>query len=423
MKQKIKRILTIGSIIGLMTSSVVPVSAADASIKTQNPQSIQEKKILPLEEAIAGAINNSDKLTLKSREIKMYEDKMRLQEKYNDYYNSINQKVYDYPYDKLELQEKQNKQAKEFMKDQIASDITNKYNDMVLKEIDLNKAKRALEFKRRDFEFINGKLSLEMATPTEVKDAQIELTSLENDIRTKENLLNDNKEYFKVITDLDVKDTYKLDYSMNYEKFKITGSVDEYIDDKIDTYLNYDNKIFKLSKDYMKKLKEDGIKDIMSKTPETLPDRASNITVKADGTTEFDAGSYALRLIDYQQKQQEYLAKLNAYGEYIDGQYSVDEAKVNIDEAKKNLKNAMKESYSTLLALEDKINNLKEQETSVNTKLSFAKAQVDMGLMLQNDYDKQVLESEDLDTGIRKLVYIYNNLKENIQKPWILSSK
>ncbi|AQR94723.1 hypothetical protein [Clostridium saccharoperbutylacetonicum] len=423
MKQRIKRILTIGSIIGLMTSSVVPVSAADTSIKTQNLQSIKEKKNLPLEEAIAGAINNSDKLNLKSREIKMYEDKMRLQEKYNDYYNSINQKVYDYPYDKLELQEKQSKQAKEFMKDQIASDITNKYNDMVLKEIDLSKSKRALEFKRRDLEFINGKLSLEMATPTEVKDAQIELTSLENDIRAKEKLLNDNKEYFKVITDLDVKDTYKLDYSMNYEKFKITGSVDEYIDDKIDTYLNYDNKIFKLSKDYMKKLKEDGIKDIMSKTPETLPDRTSNITVKADGTTEFDAGSYALRLIDYQKKQQEYLAKLNAYEEYIDGQYSVDEAKVNIDEAKKNLKNAMKESYSTLLALEDKINNLKEQETSVNTKLSFTKAQVDMGLMLQNDYDKQVLESEALDTGIRKLVYTYNNLKDNIQKPWILSSK
>ncbi|AGF55982.1 hypothetical protein B0P06_005762 [Clostridium saccharoperbutylacetonicum] len=423
MKQRIKRILTIGSIIGLMTSSVVPVSAADTSIKTQNLQSIKEKKNLPLEEAIAGAINNSDKLNLKSREIKMYEDKMRLQEKYNDYYNSINQKVYDYPYDKLELQEKQSKQAKEFMKDQIASDITNKYNDMVLKEIDLNKSKRALEFKKIDLEFIKGKLSLEMATPTEVKDAQIELTSLENDIRAKENLLNDNKDYFKVITDLDVKDNYKLDYSMNYEKFKITGSVDEYIDDKIDTYLNYDNKIFKLSKDYMKKLKEDGIKDIMSKTPETLPDRASNITVKADGTTEFDAGSYALRLIDYQQKQQEYLAKLNAYGEYIDGQYSVDEAKVNIDEAKRNIKNAMKESYSTLLALEDKINNLKEQETSVNTKLSFAKAQVDMGLMLQNDYDKQVLESEDLDTGIRKLVYTYNNLKDNIQMPWILSSK
>lgn len=92
-----------------MTSSVVPVSAADTSIKTQNLQSIKEKKNLPLEEAIAGAINNSDKLNLKSREIKMYEDKMRLQEKYNDYYNSINQKVYDYPYDKLELQEKQSK--------------------------------------------------------------------------------------------------------------------------------------------------------------------------------------------------------------------------------------------------------------------------------------------------------------------------
>lgn len=120
----------------------------------------------------------------------------------------------------LNFKKNKAKQAKEFMKDQIASDITNKYNDMVLKEIDLNKSKRALEFKKIDLEFIKGKLSLEMATPTEVKDAQIELTSLENDIRAKENLLNDNKDYFKVITDLDVKDNYKLDYSMNYEKFK-----------------------------------------------------------------------------------------------------------------------------------------------------------------------------------------------------------
>ncbi|MFW2490302.1 TolC family protein [Clostridium chromiireducens] len=441
MSKKIKKVLIIGIVLSIINSSALPAFAVedkekltkvqttlvnekivDISTKTQNLQITEVRKILTLDKAIEAAISNSDKLKLKSKEIKMYQDKIDLQEKNNDYYKSIGQKVYDFPYDKLELQEKQTKESKEFMEDQIANDITNKYNDMILKEIDINKSKRYLELKKKDFDFIKGKLSLEMATPTEVKDAEIELKSLENDIKAKENLLNDNKEYFKVLTDLDIKNTYKLDDSMKYEKFKISGSMDEYIDDKIDKYLKYDTEILKLTKDYMKDLKDDGIKDIMKKDTEKLPDKALSITAKEDGTYEFDSGSYALKLIEYQQKQMEYLAKLNAYGEYIGGDYNVSEAKVKLEESKRNLKNGLKEGYSTLLDLENKIDALKEQVNSTNTKLSFGKAQVDMGLMLQNDYDKQVLESEDLDTGIRKLVYTYNNLKDSIQKPWILSN-
>lgn len=442
MKKNVKKVLTIGMLLSIINSNTIPAFAVednekkneiqstlvnekigDSPSKTQNLQITETKKILTLDKAIEAAIDNSDKLKLKSKEIKMYQDKMKLQEKMNDYYESIDQKVYEFPYDKLELQEKQTKESKKFMKDQIANDITNKYNDMVLKEIDINKSKRYLELKKKDLEFIKGKLSLEMATPTEVKDAQIDLKSYENDIKAKENLLKDNKEYFKVLTDLDVENTYKLDYSMKYEKFKINGSIDEYIDDKIDKYLKYDTKILKLTKDYIKDLKDDGIKDVMKEDVEKLPDKSSSVTAKEDGTYEFDSGSYALKLIEYQQKQMEHLAKLNAYGDYIDGEYSVSEGKVKLDESKKNLKNGLKESYSTLLDLENKIDTLKEQVNSTNTKLSFGKAQVDMGLMLQNDYDKLVIESEDLDTGIRKLVYTYNNLKESIEKPWILSNK
>lgn len=442
MKKNIKKVLTIGMLLSIMNSSTIPAFAVednektneiqstlandkmgDLSTITKNIQITEERKTLKLDKAIEAAISNSDKLKLKSKEIRMYQDKMKLQEKNNDYYESIGQKLYGFPYDKLELQEKQTKESKKLMEDQIANDITNKYNDMILKEIDINKSKRYLELKKKDLEFIKGKLSLEMATPTEVKDAQIDLKSYENDIKAKENLLKDNKEYFKVLTYLDIENTYKLDYSMKYEKLKINGSIDKYIDDKIDKYLKYDTKILKLTKDYMKDLKDDGIKDIMKKDTEKLPDKASSVTSKEDGTYEFDSGSYALKLIEYQQKQMEHLAKLNAYGEYIDGEYSVSEAKVKLEESKSNLKNGLKESYSALIDLENKINTLKEQVNSTNTKLSFGKAQVDMGLILQNDYDKQVIESEDLDNGIRKLVYTYNNLKESIEKPWILSNK
>ena len=78
--------------------------------------------------------------------------------------------------------------------------------------------------------------------------------------------------------------------------------------------------------------------------------------------------------MEYQQKQQEYYTKLNAYGEYLDGKYSADEAQVKLDDTKKNLKNALKESYSTLLDLENKIDTLKEQVNSTNTKLKICKS-------------------------------------------------
>ena len=257
MRKNIKKILTVGIVLSIMNSSIIPVFAAETtgnlnvsesslsygndstgnnSTDIQNVQTIAGKKILTLDKAINGAINNSDKLALKSKEIKMYEDKMDLQEKTNDYYEAISQKVYDFPYDKLELQEKQTKQSKDFMEDQIASDITNKYNDMVLKEIEIDKSKRNLEFKKKDLEFMKGKLTLGMATPNQLNDAQIELKSLQDEITAKENSLNNNKDYFKVLTDLDLKNTYTLDYNINYTKFKIDGSVDEYIDDKIDKY-------------------------------------------------------------------------------------------------------------------------------------------------------------------------------------------
>lgn len=443
MKNNIKNIIAFGIVASIMNSSIVPVFAAEntssESLNTskgaqtytskgenisvgQVVENAKNIKVLKLNDAIEAAINNSDKLTLKSKEIKMYEDKMDLQEKTNDFYESINQKVYDYPYDKLELQKKQTEQSKKFMKDQISIDITNKYNDMVLKEIDISKSKRNLELKKNDLTYLKGKLSLGMATDNQVTDAEIELRTLQDEITAKENSLNNNKDYFKVLTDLDLKNTYKLDYEMNYTKFKINGSVDEYLDDRIDKYLKYDTEILKLTKDYMKDLKDDGVKDVINEDPPKTPEKSNFASADADGNPAFDSGSYALSLIAYQQKQQEYINKLNVYGQYLDGKYDVAKAQVKLDDSKKNLKNGLKESYSTLLDLENKIDRLKEQVNSTNTKLRFAKAQVDMGLMLQNDYDKQVIASEELDNTLRKLVYAHNNLRDSIQKPWILSN-
>lgn len=442
MRKNLKNIAVIGITISVINVSIIPVFAADniessrvSRTETsyanslgdlndsQNIQAANGKQVLKLNDAMKGAIDNSEDLSLKSDEIRMYQDKEKLQDKYNDFYQSLNQKVYDYDYEKLEDQEKQAKQSEDFVEDQIKSDITNKYNDMVLQEIDIDKSKKDLELENNDLNYLKGKLSMGMATPNDVNDAQINIKSLQDEITAKENALSDDEDYFKVLTNYDLKNTYILDYDMDYTKFKIDGSIDDYIDERLNSYFEYDDKIIDLTKDYMKDLKDDGIKNIMDQDIPTAPNPSNYTTTDANGNTSLDSGKYALSLVDYEQKELNYYTKLESYNSYLDGKYNYYESKVKLDDTKKNLKNVLKENYSTLLDLENKIDTLKEQVNSTDTKLKFAKAQVDMGLMLKNDYDKQVLASEDLNTTLRKLVYTHNNLRDSIEKPWVLSNQ
>ena len=50
------------------------------------------------------------------------------------------------------------------------------------------------------------------------------------------------------------------------------------------------------------------------------------------------------------------------------------------------------------------------------------KTQVDIGIMTNNDYKAQVVKSEELDISLKNLINTYNNLKNSIEKPWVLSS-
>jgi outer membrane protein TolC len=155
-----------------------------------------------------------------------------------------------------------------------------------------------------------------------------------------------------------------------------------------------------------------------------IPDKSKFAEIDTStGNHTFNSSGYALSLIGYIQDQQKFMKKLDGYGAYLDGQYSLAESKVKLDDAKKSLQNGLKESYLTLLDLENKINTLNEQIKSTNTKLRYAKSQVDIGLMTETNYKAQVLKSQDLDIALRNLINTYNSLENSIQKPWILSSK
>ncbi|NSJ92909.1 hypothetical protein G7A79_28015, partial [Coprococcus sp. MSK.21.13] len=193
------------------------------------------------------------------------------QDRIDDFYDSIDQNVYDFPYDKLELQEDQTRQSREFLEDQIASDIRSKYNAIVLKEIDIDKSKRDLKVKSKDLETMKTKVEIGMATPNQLTDAQIQIKTLKDNIKAKEDSLKNSKDYFKVLTDLDL-DQYRLDRDIDYEVFRIDGSVDEYMDERIEEYLKYNDKILDLTKEYIEELEDDEIDELPDAPSTKLPD-------------------------------------------------------------------------------------------------------------------------------------------------------
>ena len=430
MNKNISLLIALALSVSLAGGNCISVSAiekSDFNVSTSNNIGVS---VITLDRAIDAAISNSDSLKLKSKEIKYYKDKLKLQEYSNDFYEDINDddidnELLEFSYDKLEIQKDQSEATKNFLKDQITADITDKYNAIILKEIEIENLKKSFEIKNNELYYLKAKVQIGKAKSNDLEDKEIEVKSLKDSITAKENSLSINKEYFGVLTNLNTSNCI-FDRSVNYNKFKIDGSIDNYIDEKLDEYLHYNEEILNLTEDTFNEVKDDGVDDILDEDPPSVPDKAKYVSTETDEngkpTASFNYGGYALGMMEYQSKIESYIKHLQRYESYLDGKYSIDEGKVKLEDSKKKLKNGLKESYAALLDLENTIDNLSNTVNSTNKKLEFAKASVENGLMTENDYNSKVLSAKDLESNLRKLVNTHDKLKNNIEKPWTLSS-
>lgn len=414
LKKGINKVIAIGIGFSIMYGSVVPAFAADNTTiyngTFTNKQSLaSEKKVLTLKTAVDAAIENSDKLYLKSKEIKYYKDKMDLQEKLDD----LSSQSLDFSYDKLDLQRDQAKQDKEFMADQIESDITQKYNDIVSSEIELGKLSRELDIKNKDLKNTELKEQLGLITATDLKSAQLDIQTLNNKINVKQDTLKNKRDYLGVLTNLDLSN-YELDKNINYEAFKIDDSVDEYIDEQVDKYLEYTDQMVELLNDTVEDMEDADYDDDDPEKP-SLSDYTTTVIDPSTGNPVTVPDKDA-----YKEAMTKYSTKLSTYGSYLEMKFNADSTKVTVDDSRKSLKDALKTSYANLKDLENKITVMKGQIELTNKKLEHAKLQSDLGLITVNEYNNIALQSEELDSGLRSLVNGYNTLKDGIEKPWVL---
>jgi outer membrane protein TolC len=395
--------INITNSVAVTTTNATSSNSGVIYIKDQ----VKQKPVLTLQSAIDAAISNSGKLALKSKEIKLYEDKLDIQDELDDIQGNDN----DFPYDKLELTVDQTKEQKDYMEDQIAQDITNKYNDLITKNNELNKIEKQLEIKTIENGYLKVKKDLGLSTAIELNNAEIDFQKLKNSEKAKENQLKNAQDYFQVLTEKDL-NQYSLEEKQEFEVFKIDKSQDEYFDKVIDKYYKYDKKLIELTKDSL----DDNKVDRPDSEDKPDADDYKSTVENADGTisSQFDSSGYAAA-------QQAYEKSYTDYGTYLQDKYNLSSSKVSLEESNKNLKKGLKESYASLLDMENTINVAKANIEVKNNELSIAKLKYDEGLMTKTSYDKLVLDNGTLETDLRTSINDYNTLKNKIQKPWLLS--
>ena len=214
MNKKMSKIVAISCGVGIITANLIPVYAdnntssinkVDNSILSDSNKRTSEKEILTAREAVSAALKNSEKLKMKSEEIKMLKEKLEVQDEFDSFTGSDN----SFPYDQIGLLKNQSEQAKGFMEDQIANDITNKFNDLVSRENELDKIKNKLEIKTKEIKDMKLKKDLGLVTSLETESAELELQTLQNTQKAKLQELKNNQDYFKLLTNIDL-NNYEL---------------------------------------------------------------------------------------------------------------------------------------------------------------------------------------------------------------------
>lgn len=418
MRNNLNKVIAFAIGVSVITGNVVPVIAAETKVtyinEVQNNKS-NSKPILTLNDAVNAAINNSDTIKLYDKKItmlnKVKKDNEKLEEVAKDN-NKMDSTTQDYLEDSRELELKSVKRDRDRYIDKLTRDITTKYNDLVTCQKKIDKARRDLEVSQKDLDDYELKVSLGLSTELEKDSYEIKIISSKNDIQKQENELKNAQDYFKQLTNKDVS-KYSLVEDIEYNKFTIDESVDDYFDEIIESYMEYDEENIKLNKDYLDDNKPEEVVKPSGSVPNKDDYKDENGTVDRD--------EYEKAISAYNKKWTDYTDYLSKHIDYLKNKYKLAEGQVNIEDAKKNLKNGLKSLYAAALDLENNIDLLGKSMELTNSKIKLSKVQYDLGLITQNQYNKECNSAIEIEINMRNLIDNYNKIIDQIEKPWLIS--
>ncbi|WP_070000259.1 TolC family protein [Cellulosilyticum sp. I15G10I2] len=343
MKISFKKLLTVFMSIVLL--SALPLSAAEL------------KPVLKLDDAVQSAFVRSNQVSLNVKEY----DLLREQLKAIEGASFVS-------YQTMYLTKAKNEQQAQIIKDQITYDITNRYNALILLEKEIMNLDASIMINSKKLQTMALQKKLGLVSTLEFDNAQIQLDMQKSTHKAKLEALTNDQNHFKVLTGKDLS-KYLLDDAISYEPFRITGSVENYTNNKAADYLKYDKDIVALQAD-----------NILQEGATPMP-----------------------------------------WAVYLGEKYKVDKNLSTLENNQEKIKQGLISSYSTLLSLEEQIATLQNQLKLIHNQLQIAKLQAEVGMITKLDYDTQLIKLQDTDYALIKLITNYNSLKTAIQKPWVSS--
>jgi len=431
MRKNINKIVAFAIGISIMSGSIMPVFAADTTQNINIQNQVSQKPILTLDEVIKSAISISDTLAYDEMNIS-YIDKTNDIKEDQDDFNKVSDDVEDFHKDTADINLKKAKQTRDFDEDRLIKTVTDKYNVIVTNQMKINKAAKELEAKNKYLEDDKLRESLGMKRLIDVKSTLLEKEKLENSQKSSEDALKDLQYSFKSLTGKDLPQ-YSLEQDVNFEPLKIDGSIDEYLDNAIDSYLMYTEQLVNLNKDYYDRDYEKDSKitiDDMSNAEKDAKDAKDAKAPEPPAATDPD---YVTKKAAYDKLNETYQKNItdtsSRYAQilasrltYLSTKLSNYQQETTINKNKKDFKDQLKTLYTNLLASEANINYDKKNIEITNENLSNLKLKCDLGIITESAYNDEVVKSEQADIDLRAEIISYNITKEKLQKPWIAFS-
>lgn len=345
--------------LSVLTLSSMPIYGANTTPISTTASTEISKSILTLEDAINAALSNNNDLSLKTNKDKLYEEQL----KYTDDLSTLT-------YQTLYTSRRQNEQQKEFLKDKISHDITSRYYTIILAEKEIENLEQDIALKKRELETLEIKQKLGLATKLEIQAKQVELGQLISSKTTKLGTLASNKTNFKLITGKDL-DKYTLEGDFVLDKLDVNNNVEGFINSKIGTYLKFSKELADIQLDHM---------------------------------------------------MDNFLYQGPTVAQYEEVQYNTKSTILNLETTEDTLKETLTTLYSNLINLEEQINIMKPQVDLLENQVATTKLQYELGLATKLQYDTVASNLKDLEYAYDSLIYNYNNLKGQIEKPWVIKA-
>lgn len=438
MRKNLNKIVAFAIGVSVISGLAIPVMA-DTKVTYANSDSTNQnntKQVLILEDAINGAKSSSNTIAILDENIRLMQNINSLSDKKDDVVNSsddsgsgLTDTQKDYDEDKRKLQLNQLEQKRDFMVDKLSQSVTNAYNSLIISQLEISQLKNDIELQKTEIQQYNLKKSLGLVTDINIDQVNLGLQKNLNDLDNKQNTLKDDKENFKVLTGKDV-DQYTLEDKIEYKKFALDGSLDEYLDGVIDEYVSYTQEINDLNKDFWN---DDDNKVTNGDVSDAKDFYEANKDKKAPSLSDYlgdKTGDDRINAIaDYLKDSNSYTTGLSAYTgaiglrmNYLQNKSSVTTSELELNETKDQYKKALRTMYTNLLNIEKSIDLLNSNVELSNKQLRINKINYDLGLKTKLDYDKSVSESETLNNQLKSTINSYNTLKAQLEKPWIALS-